>query len=38
MRRADADTIASTPRQLGAFVDAELKKWVAVIQAGVKAE
>ena len=34
-----ADMIANTPRQYGAFVEAELKKWGAVIKAaGVKAE
>jgi tripartite-type tricarboxylate transporter receptor subunit TctC len=34
-----ADMIANTPQQFGAFVDAELKKWGAVIKAaGVKAE
>ncbi len=34
-----ADMIANTPQQFGAFVEAELKKWGAVIKAaGVKAE
>ena len=34
-----AETIANTPAQYGAFVEAELKKWGAVIKAaGVKAD
>jgi tripartite-type tricarboxylate transporter receptor subunit TctC len=34
-----ADTVANSPAQYGAFVEAELKKWGAVIKAaGVKAE
>ncbi|HWP90434.1 MAG TPA: tripartite tricarboxylate transporter substrate-binding protein, partial [Burkholderiales bacterium] len=34
-----ADTVANTPAQYGAFVEAELKKWGAVIKAmGVKAD
>jgi len=34
-----ADTVASSPAQYGAFVEAELKKWEKVIKAtGVKIE